>query len=239
MIIQRFPRNTAGRDFVCGDVHGRFDLLRNHLDAIGFDGRVDRLFCTGDLVDRGEWSINAVDWIGKHWFNSVPGNHEIIAMGVAAGRHDVEHYLKNGGGWFLRLTDEQRKAIAQVFATLPYAIEIDTSVGRVGIVHAEIRGNFWDDFIADWQRVTSNNKRKEFIEKCCWSRDIIDAFTKDGTIPDPIYDLNKLIVGHSRVPEPMRLANIHYIDTGAYKTGKLTLLQIDGPAYDTTNWSPT
>lgn len=229
MIIERFPRNTAGRDFAVGDIHGRFDLLRDCMEDVNFDGRIDRMFSAGDLVDRGPHSLEAVSWIGQRWFHPVLGNHEIVAMGVAAGKHDAEHYLKNGGLWFLKLTDEQRHAIACVFATLPYAIEIETSHGLVGIVHAEIRGNSWRDFIADFQAVQSNNKRKAFIERCCWSRDIIDAWHEERAMPDRIHDLHKLIVGHSRVPEPLQLENIHYIDTGAYKTGNLTVIQIDGP----------
>lgn len=229
MIIQRFARNTAGRDFACGDVHGHFELLSGKLAMVEFDPSRDRLFAVGDLVDRGPFSVESVEWIGRPWFHSVPGNHEMIAMGVAAGRHDAEHYLKNGGLWFLKLTDEQRHAIAQVFATLPYAIEIDTSHGRVGIVHAEIQGNSWGQFIADFESATSNNKKRELIEKCLWSRKIIDAFDEDRTMPEPINDLHRLIVGHSIVDTPTTLQNILYIDTGAYKTGNLTVIQIDGP----------
>ena len=132
MIIERFNRNTVGRDFACSDVHGHFDLLGDKLAMVNFDPSSDRLFAVGDLVDRGPLSVESVEWIGRHWFHSVLGNHEMIAMGVAAGRHDVEHYLKNGGAWFLMLNDARRKAIAEVFSCLPFAIEIDTSHGRVG-----------------------------------------------------------------------------------------------------------
>lgn len=229
MIIQRFPRNTIGRDFVCSDVHGYFDLLAERMDQVKFEPSRDRMFAVGDLGDRGPFSAESVEWIGKHWFHSVLGNHELIAMGVAAGRHSVEHFLKNGGLWFLQLTDAQRNAIAQVFATLPFAIEIDSSHGRVGIVHAEIRGKSWDQFIADFEGATSNNKKRELIEVCCWSRKTIDAWDEHKTIPAPIDDLHMLVVGHSRVVEPTLLGNIHYIDTGAYKTGNLTVIQIDGP----------
>ena len=52
-LVQRFTQNTRGRDFVVGDLHGCFDHLRVMLEHIQFNRVTDRLFCVGDLVDRG------------------------------------------------------------------------------------------------------------------------------------------------------------------------------------------
>ena len=51
--VQSFEENRQGRDFVVGDVHGEFGVLENALEQIQFDFQVDRLFCVGDLIDRG------------------------------------------------------------------------------------------------------------------------------------------------------------------------------------------
>ena len=85
-LVQRFAQNTWGRDFVVGDVHGCFDYLRAVLEHVQFDEVSDRLFCVGDLVDRGPQSEEAIDWIAKPWFHAVRGNHEQMAIDVAAGR---------------------------------------------------------------------------------------------------------------------------------------------------------
>ena len=85
-LVQRFTQNTRGRDFVVGDLHGCFDYLRVMLEHIQFDRVTDRLFCVGDLVDRGPQSEEAIDWIAKPWFHAVRGNHEQMAIDVAAGR---------------------------------------------------------------------------------------------------------------------------------------------------------
>jgi hypothetical protein len=52
------PANTAGRDFVCGDIHGCFDELDAALAKLQFDPAVDRLISVGDLVDRGPRSAD-------------------------------------------------------------------------------------------------------------------------------------------------------------------------------------
>jgi len=51
--IQYLFINKKGRDFVCGDIHGCFDQLEEKLSQVNFDKSTDRLFCVGDLIDRG------------------------------------------------------------------------------------------------------------------------------------------------------------------------------------------
>lgn len=229
-LIQRFAMNTAGRDFAVGDIHGCFDALEQGLARIGFDEQRDRLFSVGDLVDRGPQSAEAVDWIAKPWFHAVRGNHEQMAIGVAAGRHDLTNYFMNGGAWFLELADDRQKLIDQVFETLPYAIEIDASHGRVGIVHADIGGDSWDVFVGELTGAESNTKRHRITEVCLWSRSRIQA-AEMGYPTTRIRDLTSLIVGHTPLEADRWLENVHYIDTGAvFKGGKLTIVQIDGPS---------
>lgn len=220
-VIKRFERNTNGRDFVVGDIHGCFDALRYGLEHVQFDERRDRLFSVGDLVDRGPSSEEAIDWIAKPWFHAVRGNHEQMAIGVAAGRHDLDNYLANGGGWFLKLPDESQKLIAQALDTLPYLIEIDTSGGRVGIVHAEIHGDSWDEFAEALDGAESNNKRRRLHEIALWARTRI-THNKKGLIRDLAY----LYVGHTPVQRPVQLGNVRYIDTGAVFGRELTILPL-------------
>lgn len=37
MQLRRFSRNTAGRNFLVGDIHSAYSALRAHLELIGFD----------------------------------------------------------------------------------------------------------------------------------------------------------------------------------------------------------
>lgn len=219
--VQRFQRNDTGRDFVIGDVHGCFDNLRTAMSLNHFDEERDRLFSVGDLVDRGPSSEEAVDWIARPWFHAVRGNHEQMAIGVAAGKHDHANYLRNGGGWFLAMDDDLQRVTAKVFDALPVAIEIDHAVGRIGIVHADVWGGSWDEFTADIEGDLSNSRRHKIIEVALWSRSRIQANDDNG-----ISDLFALFVGHTPVKEPMILGNVLFIDTGAVFGNGLTMIDI-------------
>ncbi len=182
-VCQRFPINTSGRDFVVGDIHGCFERLRYELDVAGFNEARDRLFSVGDLVDRGPSSEECVDWIAKPWFHAVRGNHEQMAIGVAAGKHDASNYLVNGGAWFLALSNSRHQVIAEALNTLPILIEVETHDGRVGIVHAEIYGDSWDEFRNALESADSNNKRKRLAEIALWARTRI-TYGDTGRIKD-------------------------------------------------------
>lgn len=220
-IVQRFAINTVGRDFVVGDIHGCFDNLRDALADIGFDESRDRLFSVGDLVDRGPSSEECVDWIAKPWFHAVRGNHEQMAIEVAQGRHSIPNYIQNGGGWFMGLPEERRKLIANVLATLPYAIEIETPKGLVGIVHAEVPGGDWSAFVDELESDCSNKRFRNLRECALWMRD--KASRQDQT---HVANVDRVYVGHTPMREWRVLGNVYYIDTGAVFGNKLTVCEI-------------
>ena len=77
-LIQRYPHNRTGRDFVIGDLHGCLPLLTRLLDHVQFDPTLDRLFSTGDLIDRGPDSAGCLELLKENWFHAVVGNHELM-----------------------------------------------------------------------------------------------------------------------------------------------------------------
>ncbi len=70
-----------------GDVHGCFRTLRKLLKRIGFDGAADRLWLTGDLVNRGPSSLETLEWAREldSRLTVVLGNHDLHLLAVAAG----------------------------------------------------------------------------------------------------------------------------------------------------------
>lgn len=224
-LVRRFQRNTLGRDFVVGDIHGCFDAVRAAMLAVDFEESRDRLFSVGDLVDRGPQSEEAVEWIARPWFHAVRGNHEQMAIGVTGGRHDWANYAYNGGEWFLALDAYRQQLTGQAFETLPVAIEIDHAEGRIGLVHAEVYGDSWDQFVAELEADASKTKRRNLLEHALWSRSRIQAH-KAGWPTAPVRDLRALFVGHTPVKEPLRLANVIYVDTGVVYGRTLTLAEI-------------
>lgn len=222
-LFRRFERNTAGRDFVVGDIHGCFDRLRIALSRVNFDeSRGDRLFSVGDLVDRGPSSHEAVDWLDYPWFHAVRGNHEQMAIDAQAGTIVEAAHFCNGGLWFYGLTDAQREWAARMFSELPLAIEVDTPAGIVGLVHAEVPGDDWaffrDTLVAAESARPANFEHLERF--ALWGRDIIRGRSSFAGVAN----VSRVLVGHTPVTEWRVIGNVSYIDTGAVYGRPLTLV---------------
>lgn len=217
-MIKHFGLNMIGSDYVMGDLHGCFKLLRENLYDLGFDETKDRLFSVGDLVDRGNESELALEWLQKPWFHSVLGNHEHMAIDAADGMINPRDYIWNGGEWFLNLSPQLQKEFAAAFKKLPIAIEIETPEGLVGIIHAECPVKSW----LDLGEAFKDNRNEFFINACIWSRDRL----RNG-LTSIITDIAYVIVGHSVVHQDTWFGNVHYIDTGAVFGKHLTIIKIN------------
>lgn len=222
-MIKHFAKNTAGKDYVVGDIHGCFSRLQGHLDRIGFDPTKDRLFSVGDLVDRGPESDLCLEWLAKPWFHPVQGNHEDMAVWYASGNLDVHMYNMNGGAWMIGRTQAERMEYAVALGTLPYAIEVDTETegGLVGIVHADCPVASWDELRRRIHEQTPTGEA--FRQQCLWSRDRIN-----GGSHDTVEGVRAVIVGHTPVERFTSLGNVLYIDTGAVFRGRdFTILDLE------------
>lgn len=224
--VRFFKTNDHGRDFVAGDIHGQFDILKDLLDRIDFQKNTDRLFLTGDLIDRGPLSHRVLEWLAKPWLHSVKGNHEQMVIDSIRGTGNQLRHTKNGGKWFYDRPPEDRQKIAERLALLPVAIEIQLQDStRVGVIHAEPPGwelgLNWSDSIALLSSTTLHVQKNALLQ-ALYSRSRIN--TKSDSI---ILGARAIYVGHSTVPEPLSLGNTTYIDTGcSFPDGKLTLLDI-------------
>ncbi len=216
-VLLRLPAGR-GRDFVVGDVHGQFHLLESALDRARFEPARDRLISVGDLVDRGRHSAAAADWLARPWFYSVMGNHESMALRAPTDRQMRAIWMLNGGEWWADTEPAVRQQLLAAFERLPWIIELTTGSGRVGVVHAEVpTGLDWDSFVAGIEAGD-----RELREQILWSR--ARYFRHDAT---PVGGIDAIYCGHTVVEEPTTLGNHHYIDTGAYETGRLTVVQVN------------
>ena len=197
-ILQTFPQNLTGRDYAVGDIHGYFTQLKIGLDRVGFDPEKDRLFATGDLVDRGPESHLVLEWLEKPWFFSVQGNHESMAY-----RLMQEDYpcFSTDNEWIMDIAESDKPAYIAALQSLPIAIQVETAKGLIGIVHADLPTDFWDaELIERWN--------EEDIEFAQWS---FARFTRQ--YKQPVAGVRALIHGHTCLSGHSVLGNVHFIDT--------------------------
>jgi serine/threonine protein phosphatase 1 len=218
---QRFlkvPRNTQGRDFAVGDLHGHFSRLEDSLGELGFEPSRDRLFSVGDLVDRGPENEAVLDWLARPWFYAVQGNHEDYAIRhVRTGRVDVKNWREYGGGWFLDLPRERQEAFAEAFERLPIAIEVETEAGTVGLLHADCPVLFWPRLESALQ-----DRYRRTAETCQWSRERLRQMNRSG-----IQGVRGVVAGHTPVAAPLALGNVYHIDTEGWRSGYFTFLELE------------
>jgi serine/threonine protein phosphatase 1 len=206
--VVRFERNQRGRDFAVGDVHGCFSALQSALDSIGFSAATDRLFCTGDLVDRGPESHLVVEWLERPWFSSPMGNHDLMVSEYALGSPTALSSLTNlGGNWFLNLSKAEQIRIGERLRALPLAIQIKTAEGSVGLVHADFPSDDWRAVEAPF----SEDDRQFSL----WT-----TMRFDRVYQTEVRNLRALIHGHVTLSVPKKLGNVLFIDTGGWMPGK-------------------
>lgn len=209
--VLRFNRGK-GRDIVMADVHAMAHLVRAGLAQIDFDPEVDRLFLLGDLVDRGPYSDEMLDLLNEPWCFSVRGNHEdAILQCYQGGRLDpaamAHHVKRNGGAWWLDLSEERRQAHLAAYARMPLVIEVETVRGLVGLVHAEVPpGMDWNTFKAKLEAGDNHT-----IMSALWGRRRITENDDRG-----VKGIDRLFSGHTIVTRACRLGNCYFMDAGAF-----------------------
>jgi len=214
MILQVFSKNNSGTDYVVGDIHGCFTALKSHLDSIGFDRAKDRLFSVGDLVDRGPESEKALEWLGYDWFHPVRGNHDDYVVRYKTA--DLDNWVYNGGLWFQSLFDCEKQEFCDAFSNIPYAIQVETDKGIVGVVHA-------DPIVSDWNQIeyfASKNRHNK--NALMWSR----CRVAEGN-NSHVENVRAVVCGHTPMNSVTTLGNVVHIDTaGWHKDGYFSVVKL-------------
>lgn len=207
-VFQRHAKNTVGRDFVIGDIHGAYDSVFSRLREVNFCKKTDRLFTTGDHIDRGIDSCRVLNFLKKPFVHAVRGNHDedFLHLSIPELRA-LARINWNGLAWVNNVSDETIKAIKSAFAKLPIARQIETERGSVGLVHADIpMGMDWPTFIESLE-----NGDPATIETALWGRERFKGGNDSG-----VAGIGRVFVGHSVQWEGVtRLGNVYFIDSGA------------------------
>ena len=222
------PADT--RIYAVGDIHGRADLLSEIIVRIDDDIRRRPIAHTvevylGDYVDRGPDSRTVLDLLSVRLVANravcLRGNHEAVMEGFLQDPAILQHWLPLGGmqtlaSYGIELHDENETAFdlhRRFVDAFPRAHELvmqcmrdQFSCGDFLFVHAGIR----PDIPIEHQ-------------------DVNDLIWIRNEFLDSTRDHERFIVhGHTPVPHPDIRHNRINIDTGAWRTGTLTCIAIEG-----------
>ncbi len=230
------PAIPAGqRVYAVGDIHGRLDLFSALVDAIEEDdSRRNRLvgstdttvILLGDLIDRGPDSAGVLalarEWQRERRVRILLGNHEEMMLSSFKNTEKMRHFLRYGGretvlsfgidpDLYTEATFEEVMPIIQhhiPMAAMDFmrSFEDKIRIGDYLFVHAGIRPD-----------VLPESQRRSDLR---WIRE--PFLSHEG-------DYGFIVVhGHTITNDVEIMSNRIGVDTGAYLSGKLTVLCLDG-----------
>jgi serine/threonine protein phosphatase 1 len=212
--------------YAIGDVHGRCDLLEPLLDAIASRGGQKRIVYLGDYVSRGVDSRRVLELVRSCVAAvTLKGNHEDLLLryvdgDLSAGRH----WFDFGGldclaSWGITGADQSvddrkletlrlqfREALPPDDLAFFRGLQASHTEGGYRFVHAGVRPGVPLAEQSDHEQMWI---RKPFL----------DSTRDHGAV---------VVHGHCIAPEVQVRKNRIGIDTGAYKSGILTCLVLEG-----------
>jgi serine/threonine protein phosphatase 1 len=230
MLIEEARLPPGLRVYAIGDIHGRSDLLDRLHDLIETDlstaPEKTVVIYLGDYVDRGPDSHGVIERLIRPRFPGVEtlallGNHEDMLLQFLDAPYGASLWLTNGGDATLHSYkvkipasfDELLMTQRALLGVLPrhhkqflMSLPVQVQFGDYLFVHAGIKPGLPVD--------------RQSREQMIWIRDVfLDSEIDHGLI---------VVHGHTIVHEVEWRPNRIGVDTGAYTTGRLTALVLEG-----------
>lgn len=227
------------KTYVIGDIHARFEALKEVLKKCKFDYDKDKLIILGDVVDGGFDTYQCVEELLKIKHKIlIESNHDSwFKQHIKSGWTD-ECWIQQGGGNTLRSygaeVKEEKGWHKKSF--------INTTNVNIPVTHQEffntavhfhiengmifVHGGF------DPNIPIKQNSKNTLI----WDRQLIE-YAREGNQIKKYY---KVFIGHSTTQiimddmdycNPVQFKNLYCLDTGAGWSGKLCIMDIDTDKY--------
>lgn len=219
------------RFYVVGDIHGRLDLFDSLIEAIERDDAQagpanTTVVLLGDLVDRGPDSAGVVrrarEWSDARRVRILAGNHEEMFLQSFVEIEVLRQFLRYGGRETLLSYGVSRKEyngweIEELFERLPQIVPQDERAFIATFEEKIVAGDYL--FVhagIDPHRSLDEQRRKDML----WIR---ERFLRhEGPLSHVV------VHGHTIFDAIEHCGNRIGIDTGAYATGRLSALVLEG-----------
>ncbi|WP_174284552.1 metallophosphoesterase family protein [Sphingomonas bacterium] len=224
---RRTATQKPPRIYAIGDIHGRLDLFediieRIRIEVLDSEAQPTKIVILGDFVDRGPQSAQIIELLmclrKERSLVVLKGNHEAIMVDALAGDYAaLDLWLAHGGGATLR---------------------------SFGIEQGDIDGDHGPSFLRTARMAIGNDVRRWLAQLPTWVRIgdyyLVHAGIMPGVALDQQTDEHRLWIGdafttsdadhgavivhgHTIYEEGvMILPNRIGVDTGAYRTGRLS-----------------
>jgi serine/threonine protein phosphatase 1 len=203
---------------VIGDIHGCFHTLTALVEAIKKRYPEINIYSVGDLVDRGKYSYEVMEFIKKQKIIFTPGNHDYMFMYFYEQPSSIL-----GNAWMYNGSESTIASYAKRTDKLSEHLKL--------IKNSSLFLNLEDCFISHAGISTFYKARlkEDYLDNLDQLEAIIDnSISSDHGIlwtRDELINLGKLqVVGHTRMEEVFfnSESNTIYIDTSVYTGNKLS-----------------
>lgn len=219
------------RVYAVGDIHGRLDLFEELIRSIEADDASRQpartiVILLGDLIDRGPDSAGVVAraraWAQQRDIKLIMGNHEEMFL---------ESFIKSG---VLRSFMHYGGRETMLSYGIPQRVLAEADSEELQRIMAEVVPQEDRDFLAGFEKMVrlgdyvfvhagvrpDQPLERQTGEDCRWIREPFLSHVGDfGGV---------IVHGHTITDGPEMLPNRIGIDTGAYMSGKLTAIGLEG-----------
>ncbi len=208
---------------VIGDIHGCLNTLQELVKKIKRIYPSVQLYCVGDLIDRGNFSFEVIEYVRDEGIKFTPGNHDYMFY------YFIKKPTSNmGASWIYNGFEKTISSYDNKFEKISEHLDIITqaplffNLPDCFISHAGI-SQYYNPILGS-DPLSSIEKLEEELQK---------SIAKEHGIlwtRDELMNLGKLqIVGHTRRQDVLyqKWNNVAYIDTSVYTCNKLSAVVID------------
>ena len=209
---------------VIGDIHGCFYTLSELVKIIKNKYPGIAIYSVGDLVDRGKYSFEVVEFIKNENIIFTPGNHDYMFLYFVEEPSSIL-----GNAWIYNGSEATTISYEKRAEKIPQHMELirnsclflnldDCFISHAGIstyYKSKLGKNSLDD-LDQLKKIVAGSVTNE--HGILWTR-------------DELVNLGKLqVVGHTRMNEVTfsEKSNAIYIDTSVYTGNKLSAVIVDG-----------